>query len=66
MKLKGGYLANVTLIFNSWIKDIDMCVQDHNLTEHEAVQLVKNYTAEHAHGSVELSLTQMTNGVTLG
>ena len=24
--LKGGYLANATLIFNSWLKDIDMCV----------------------------------------
>ena len=40
-KLKGGYSANAALIFNCWLKDIDMCVQDHNLTEHEAVQLVK-------------------------
>ena len=32
-KLKGGYSANTALIF----KDIDMCVHDHNLTEHEAV-----------------------------
>ena len=27
-KLKGGYLANAALIFNSWLKDIEMCVQD--------------------------------------
>ena len=40
-KLKHGYLANATFIFNSWLKDIAMCVQDHNLTEHEAVQLVR-------------------------
>ena len=40
-KLKGGYLANAALIFNSWLKVIDMCVQDHNLTENEAVQLVE-------------------------
>ena len=33
-----------------------MCVQDCNLTEHEAVQLVKDYTAEHAHGAVEFYL----------
>ena len=25
LKLKGGYSANATLIFNSWLKDIDMC-----------------------------------------
>ena len=25
-KLKGGYLANATLLVNSWLKDIDMCV----------------------------------------
>ena len=41
LKLKVGYSASATLIFNSWIKDIDMCVWDHILTEHEAVQLVK-------------------------
>ena len=51
--MKGGYLANATLIFNSWIKDIDMCVWDYNLTEHEAVQLVKDYTTEHACGAVK-------------
>ena len=33
-----------------------MCVQDCNLTEHEAVQLVKDYTAQHAHGAVEFYL----------
>ena len=39
-----------------WLKDIDMCVQDHNLTEHKVVQLVKDYTAEHTHGAVEFYL----------
>ena len=55
-KLKVGYSANTALIFNSWLKGIDMCVQDCNLTEHEAVQLVKDYTIEHAHGAVEFYL----------
>ena len=55
-KLKGGYSANAALIFNSCLKDIDMCVQDCNLTEHEAVQFVKDYTAQHAHGAVEFYL----------
>ena len=33
-----------------------MCVQDCNLTEHEAVQLVKDYTAEHVLGAVKFYL----------
>ena len=33
-----------------------MGVQDCNLTEHEAVQLVKFYTAEHAYGAVKFYL----------
>ena len=56
VQLKGGYSSNAALIFNSWMKDIDMCVQDCNLTEHEAVQLVNDYTTEHAHGAVEFYL----------
>ena len=55
-KFKGGYLANAALISNSWLKDIDMGVWDYNLTKHEAVQLVKDYTTEHAHGTVEFYL----------
>ena len=31
-KFKGGYLANATLIFSTWLKDIDMHVQDYGLT----------------------------------
>ena len=52
-KLKDGYSVNAALIFSRWIKDIDMCVQDHKLTEHEGVQLVKDYTTEHTCGAVE-------------
>ena len=48
-------MANVTLIFDSWIKDLDI-VQEHNLNEHKAVQLVKDYTTEHAHGAVKFFL----------
>ena len=47
-------MLNLFLI--AWIKDLDMCVQDCNLTEHKAVQLVKDYTTEHAHGAVEFYL----------
>ena len=52
-KLKGGYSATVNLIFQSWLKDIRVHVEDRNLTEREAMQLVKDFTAEHAHNEVE-------------
>ena len=47
-KLKGGYSATANLIFQSWLKDINVHVEDWNLTEREAIQLVKDFTAERA------------------
>ena len=55
-KLKGGYSATANLIFQSWLKDINVHVQDWNLTEREAIQLVKDFTAERAHDEVEFYL----------
>ena len=52
-KLKGGYSAKVNLIFQSWLKDIKVHVEDWNLTEREAIQLVKDCAAEIAHDEVE-------------
>ena len=52
-KLKGGYSATANLIFQSWLKDIRVHVEDRNLTEREAMQLAKDFTAEHAHDKVE-------------
>ena len=52
-KLKGGYSTTANLIFQSWLKDINIHVQDRNLTEREAIQLVKDFTAERAHNKVE-------------
>ena len=52
-KLKGGYSATANLIFQSWLKDINICVEDRNLTEREAIQLVKDFTVERAHDEVE-------------
>ena len=52
-KLKGGYSATANLIFQSWLKDINVHIQDQNLTEREAIQLVKDFTAERAHDEVE-------------
>ena len=52
-KLKGGYSATANLIFQSWLKDINTHVEDWNLTEREAIQLVKDFTADRARDEVE-------------
>ena len=52
-KLKGGYSATANLIFQSWLKDIRVHIEDQNLTEREAMQLIVDFTAEHAHEKVE-------------
>ena len=52
-KLKGGYSATANLTFQSWLKDINVHIQDWNLTEREAIQLAKDFTAERAHDEVE-------------
>ena len=52
-KLKGGYSALANLIFQSWLKDIRVHVEDRNLTEREAIQLVTDFTAEHVCKKVE-------------
>ena len=52
-ELKGGYSATVNLIFQSWLKDIRVHVEDQNLMEGEVIQLVKDFTSEHACDKVE-------------
>ena len=52
-KLKGGYSATANLIFQSWLKDIWVHVEDCNLLEREAMQLIKDFTAECACDKVE-------------
>ena len=54
--LKGRYSANAMLVFNSWLKDIEMCVRERKLTNMEVIQLVKDYTADGARGVVEFYL----------
>ena len=44
------------LVFNSWLKDIEMCIKEWKLSNMEAVQLVKDYTSEGARGAVEFYL----------
>ena len=55
-KLKGGYSSNAMLVFNSWLKDVEMCVRERKLSNLEAVQLIKDYITENARGLVEFHL----------
>ena len=45
-KLKGGYTSSTRLVFQSWLKDICVHVEDRRLTQREAMQLVKDFTTE--------------------
>ena len=60
-KLKGGYSATANLIFQSWLKDINVHVEDQNLTEREAIQLVKDFTAERACDEVEFYMSMIAD-----
>ena len=59
-KLKGDYSATANLIFQSWLKDIRVHVEDQNLSQREAIQLIKDFTAEHAHDEVEFYMGMVT------
>ena len=48
------------LIFQSWLKDIKIHVEDQNLMEREDIQLVKDFTAEHANVEVEFYMGMIT------
>ena len=60
-KLKGGYSATANLIFQSWLKDINIHIEDWNLTEREAIQLVKDFPAERACDKVEFYMGMITD-----
>ena len=52
-KLKGGYSSSAGLIFQSWLKDIHVHIEDRRLIQREAFQLVKGFTTECAQDEVE-------------
>ena len=60
-KLKGGYSATANLIFQSWLKDIRVHVEERNLSQREAIQVVKDFTAEHARDEVEFYMGMVTD-----
>ena len=52
-KLMGRYSSLAGLIFQSWLKDIHVHIEDRRPTQREAIQLVKDFTMEHAWDEVE-------------
>ena len=60
-KLKGGYSATANLIFQSWLKDINVYAKDWNLTEREPIQLVKDFTAEKACNEVDFHMDMIAD-----
>ena len=56
MKFKGGYSADAELLFRSWHMDILSNIQDCELDNKAAIQLIKDMTAESAHHQVEFQL----------
>ena len=59
-KLKGGYSSEASLFFQGWAKDVQAVVADHELTDSEAIQLIKEYTEASAQKQVDsfLDLTE--------
>ena len=55
-KLKGGYSSDATLVYQSWLKDIQVYVLEHCLSQQEVIQLVKDHTSEQAWLEVEYYL----------
>ena len=55
-KFKGRYLADAELMFQSWCMDIMAHIQDHELDNKAAIQLIKEMTLDSAHQEVEFQL----------
>ena len=52
-KLKGACTSSARLVFQYWLKDIHVHVQDRRLMQREAIQLVKDFTTECAWDEME-------------
>ena len=55
-KFKGGYSSDASLVFQSWLKDIQVYTIERCLSQWEAIKLVKDYTSEQARSEVEYYL----------
>ena len=56
MKLRGGYSADAELMFRSWKSDILANINDRELDNKSAIQLIKEQTLDNARHEVEFQL----------
>ena len=52
-KLKGGYTTEANLFFQSWAKDVQAIVNDRQMSDNEALQLIKEHTEGTARRQVD-------------
>ena len=52
-KFKGGFSSDASLVYQSLLKNIPVYTLEHDLSQQEAIQLVKEYTSEQARSEVE-------------
>ena len=55
-KLRGGYSADAELMFRSWKSNILANINDRELNNKSAIQLIKEQTLDNAHREVEFQL----------
>ena len=55
-KLRGGYSADTELMFRSWKSDILVHINNRELDNKSAIQLIKEQTLDNAHRKVEFQL----------
>ena len=63
-KLRGGYSANAELMFRSWKSDILAHINDRELDNKAAIQLIKEQTLDNAHHEVEFQLDLCGGNIT--
>ena len=64
MKLRGGYSADAELMFRSWKSDILVHINDRELDNKSAIQLIKEQTLDNARRKVEFQLDLCGGNIT--
>ena len=64
IKLRGGYSADAELMFRSWKSDILAHINDRELDNKSAIQLIKEQTLDNVHCEVEFQLDLCGSNIT--
>ena len=64
MKLRGGYSTDAELMFRSWNSDILANINNRELDNKLAIQLIKEQTLDNAHHEVEFQLNLCGGDIT--